>query len=314
VHLWLDFETNLNKWDGWPNEVPTAEKRFRRSNGLINPAFSRISNAAPAGNSYYHGLTVNVLRRLSAGLQLQLAYSYSKAIDQASGMGDAERFPQDQGSSTYWDKALQRGRAAFDIRNNSVTNLTYDFPRTDLTGFAGAVANGWQVSGILSLADGVGFYLDEETNRAQRTEFDRRGTGGLRPNLIPGGNNNPVLGGPDLYYDPTQVVSSTCTGARVCQAGDPDYRVGYYGNLGRNTLTGPGLATFDFSLLKNLNFSETKRLQFRAEFFNLLNHANFALPNFEPFLSNGRRDPEAGKITSTNTTARQIQFALKFIF
>ena len=94
----------------------------------------------------------------------------------------------------------------------------------------------------------------------------------------------------------------------------PDYREGYFGNLGRNTLTGPGLATLDFSLLKNLNLSETKRLQFRAEFFNLFNHANFALPDFDPFLSNGTRDSRAGKITSTNTTARQIQFGLKFIF
>jgi hypothetical protein len=314
VHLWLDYESNANKWDGWPNDVPSGEKRFRASNGLIAPAFSRITVFAPSGNSYYHGLTVNVLRRLSAGLQLQFAYSYSKAIDEGSGMGNSEGFLQNQGSAYYWDKAMTRGRASFDIRNNSVTNLTYDLPRMDLTGIAGALANGWQVSGILSLADGPAFSMDEEGNSAQRREMTRRGTGGLRPNLIPGGNNNPVLGGPDLYYDPTQFVSSTCTGARVCRSGDPDYRVGYFGNLGRNTLTGPGLATFDFSLLKNLNLTETKRLQFRAEFFNLLNHANFALPDFNPFLGNGTRDSQAGRITSTNTTARQIQFALKFIF
>jgi len=314
THLWFDYEANSNKWDGWPNDVPSGEKHFQASNGLITPAFSRITLFAPAGNSYYHGLTVNVLRRLSAGLQLQFAYSYSKAIDQASGVGDSEGFPQSQGTAYYWDKAMTRGRASFDIRNNSVTNLTYDLPRTSLTGITGALANGWQVTGILSLSDGFGMGLEDEGNSAQRRAMQRRGIEGLRPNLIPGGNNNPVLGGPDLYYDPTQFVSSTCTGARVCRAGDPDYREGYFGNLGRNTLTGPGLATLDFSILKNLNLSETKRLQFRAEFFNLLNHANFALPDFDPFLSNGTRDSQAGKITSTNTTARQIQFALKFIF
>ena len=140
-----------------------------------------------------------------------------------------------------------------------------------------------------------------------------------------------MLGGPDLYYDPSQFLPSTCRGSDFCyntrdnpkfssafavNAPRPDlgYADGYFGNLGRNTLTGPGLATLDFSLLKNLSFSETKRLQFRAEFFNLFNHANFALPGFSPFLSNGTRDSEAGKIRSTNTTARQIQFALKFIF
>jgi hypothetical protein len=318
VHLWMDFEANYFKWDGWPNEIPAGEKVYRESNGLINPAFSRITNAAPAGNSYYHGLTVNVLRRLSAGLQIQTAYSYSKAIDQGSGMGDAERFPQDQGSSYYWDKEMMRGLASFDIRNNFVTNLTYDFPQTSLTGVAGALANGWQMSGILSLADGVAFRLDDEANRAQRAGPGQRGTGGLRPNLIPGGDNNPVLGGPDLYYDPTQFTSSTCFGGRDfeagCRPGAPDYRVGSYGNLGNNTLTGPGLATVNFSLNKTFGLTETKRLQFRSEFFNLFNRPNFALPNFAPFLSNGRRDPDAGRITSTNTSARQIQFALKFIF
>ena len=123
-----------------------------------------------------------------------------------------------------------------------------------------------------------------------------------------------MRGGPDLYYDPTQFVSSTCTGARDCRAGDPDYRVGYFGNLGYNTLTAPGLATFDFSVLKNLKVSESKRLQFRAEFFNLFNRVNFALPGDSPFLSSGARNPQAGKITATRTTARQIQFGLKFIF
>ena len=90
--------------------------------------------------------------------------------------------------------------------------------------------------------------------------------------------------------------------------------MGYFGNLGYNTLTAPGLATFDFSVLKNVNVGESKRLQFRAEFFNLFNRVNFGLPAASPFLSSGARDPQAGKITETRTTARQIQFGLKLIF
>ena len=208
---------------------------------------------------------------------------------------------------------MTRGRASFDIRNNSVTNLTYDLPRTGLTGIAGALANGWQVSGILSLADGYGFSMLEEANSAQRRAMTRRGTVGLRPNLIPNGDTNPVLGGPDHYYDPTQFISSVCRGGKDIEGGCVP-QAGYYGNLGRNTLTGPGLATLDFSLNKSFQLTENKRLQFRSEFFNLFNHANFALPDFDPFLSSGRRDSQAGRITSTNTTARQIQFALKFLF
>ena len=76
----------------------------------------------------------------------------------------------------------------------------------------------------------------------------------------------------------------------------------------------PLIATFDFSLNKSFRLAETKRLQFRSEFSNLFHRPNFALPNFEPFTSRGRQEPEAGKITATNTTARQIQLALKFIF
>jgi len=91
---------------------------------------------------------------------------------------------------------------------------------------------------------------------------------------VPGGNNNPILGSPNLYYDVTQFVPSTCSGARVCRPGDPDYRTGHYGNLGYNTLTGPGYRTFDFSILKNISVTEASRFQFRTEFFNLTNHFN----------------------------------------
>ena len=252
------------------------------------------------------------MRGLTAGLQFQAAYSYSKNIDQGSSpINLVERLPQPQRWMYYWDKAMVRGRSLLDIRNNFVTNATYDFPRTGLTGVAGAVANGWQVSGILTLSDGHAFRLSDGSS-AQRVAFFRNE--GLRPNLIPGGNNDPVRGGPDRYYDPTQFVLSSCTGARDCRAGDPDYRVGYFGNLGYNTLTAPGLATFDFSLNKNFQLTEENRLQFRAEFFNLFNRVTFGLPGSSPFLSSGARNPLAGRITETRTTARQIQFGLKFIF
>ena len=206
---------------------------------------------------------------------------------------------------------MRKGLSILDIRNNFVTNFTFEFPKTQLAGIGGAVTNGWQVNGILAASDGHPFTLSDAT-RAQATAMRR--AGGLRPNLIPGGNNNPVLGGPDLYFDPSQFVPSTCVGGKFCRAGDPDYQVGYFGNLGQNTLTGPGLVTFDFSVTKNFQLTEENRLQFRAEFFNLLNSANFALPAFRTFLSNGNRDPNAGRITQTRTSAREIQFGLKFTF
>jgi len=258
-----------------------------------------------------------VSRRLNRGLQLQAAYTLSKNIDQGSGTANVtDNYPQGQRIIYHFDIDHRTGRAPYDIRNNFVTNVTFDVPRTPLTGFAGALANGWQVNGILSLSDGHAFYITDAANTAQRRAFIA--IGGLRPNLIPGGNNDPVLGGPERYFDVNQFVPSVCIGTRDteagCRAGQPDYRVGYFGNLGNYTLTGPGLVTFDFSLNKDFQVTEGKRLQFRSEFFNLFNRANFSLPNSGVFLANGTRDPVAGQITSTRTSARQIQFGLKFIF
>ena len=216
-----------------------------------------------------------------------------------------------------WDMDHWKGRSSFDIRNNFVTNLTYDFPRMPLTGFAGAIVNGWQVNTIVTLSDGNPFYVSDLNNTPQRRAMERRD--GLRPNLIPGGNNDPVLGGPNQYYDVSQFVPSVCRGgvAELCQPGDPSYAVGYFGNLGFNTLTGPGIVAADFSINKTFQLTEENRLQFRAEFFNLFNRANFGHPNDAAFLqSRGTllRNPIAGQVTDTRTSARQIQFGLRFTF
>jgi hypothetical protein len=288
------------------------EKRFRVANGNINPAFSRITVQAPRGSAHYHGLSVNVRKRLSAGLQFQSAFTLSKNIDNGAGSVNLQgSLAQGIRTIYYWDVAMTKGRSLLDIRKNFVTNFVYDLPRLNREGAVGRILNGWQATGVLTLSDGFPFDISD-SNTVQNTEIFA--SGGLRPNLVPGGNNNPVLGGPDRYYDVTQFVPSTCTGSRVCAPGDPDYRVGYLGNLGYNTMSGPGLATFDFSVLKNIRVTESTSFQFRTEFFNLTNHPNFFIPDSTPFLNNGTRDPQAGRITETRTSARQIQFALKFLF
>jgi hypothetical protein len=103
-------------------------------------------------------------------------------------------------------------------------------------------------------------------------------------------------------------------GQAVCRAGDPEYRPGYFGNLGRNTLTAPGLATFDFSVFKRFALTEASGLQFRAEFFNLFNRPNFGSPDVTPWDSSARPDPLAAEISSTRTSARQIQFGVRYTF
>ncbi len=316
AHLIVSMDGNINRWDGWPEQVPTGDKFFRSNSGAINPAFNTMWPQAPFGNSYYNALQVNVQRRLTAGLQFQGAYTFSKNIDQGSSVSGGDGTFQHQREAYYWDTGHRKGPAIFDIRNVFVTNLTYDLPQTALTGVAAAVLNGWQINGILSLQDGHAYTITDRRNRDQRRAMRATST---RVNLIPNGDNNPVLGTPSSgqkrYFDVSQFVPSVCRGATVCSPGDADYQPGYFGNLGMNTLSVPGVATLDFSLNKSFLLTEGSRLQLRTEFFNMFNRPNFGRPDADPFLSNGRPDTRSGAvIRQTRGSARQIQFGLKFIF
>jgi len=291
---------------------------------FINPAWTEIRTLRPAGRSSYHGLALAAQKRLTHG-QVQLAYTFSKAIDDGSGTTGSDNFPEGQRTIYPWDWNMNKGPAGFDIRNSFVTNFSYELPLgANLTGVGGYLVKGWQVNGILTLSDGHAFSVNDSST-VQNNAMRR--AAGLRPNLVPDGNTDPVLGSPssgqDRYYDAGQFIPSVCRAGVYCYelvSGRPvarpalGYEVGYFGNLGYGTVTGPGLATFDFSLNKSFELAEQMRLQFRAEFFNLFNRANFSLPDSTPFLTNGNRDSEGGRITSTRGTARQIQFGLKFTF
>lgn len=108
-----------------------------------------------------------------------------------------------------------------------------------------------------------------------------------------------MLGGPDRYFDPSSLELPPA---------------GFYGDVGRNTVIGPDLSTLDFSLSKTFSFWEERSLVFRAEFFNVLSHANFGIPRNRIFNSRDRIPGSVGRISNTVTSARQIQFGLKFIF
>jgi hypothetical protein len=125
----------------------------------------------------------------------------------------------------------------------------------------------------------------------------------VRPFANPAFNGPVILGTPAKWFDPNAFLAPSNTAANA----------GFYGNLGRNTLIGPGLATWDFSVLKVTRLREQLNLQFRTEIFNLLNRANFNQPNAIVFTPSGV-SPTAGVITSTSTTSRQVQFGLKLLW
>jgi hypothetical protein len=157
--------------------------------------------------------------------------------------------------------------------------------------------DGWMISAIVMANSGRPFSLTDG--------FDQSGLGNIfwnsRPDAVAGCKS--ILGNVDRWYDPA------CF--RLQSVGVP-------GNLGRNTLTGPRFFTTDLALIKDIKLRESATVQFRAEVFNVLNHANFGQPNPDVFVQNGAGgvdvSPTAGQITATTTAARQIQFGLKILF
>jgi len=175
-----------------------------------------------------------------------------------------------------------------------------------LQGLSKGLLGGWQLSGILRIASGSPFSpltAFGSFNAASPSE---------RPDLAPGRSNNPILGGPDKYYDITAFTVDK-NGDGIVNSADR----GFFGNLGRDTITDPGVVNLDVSFFKNTpvpRVNENFALQFRAEFFNILNRANFGTPRLNLFDSRGAVAGGAGRITSTVTKSREIQFGLKAIW
>jgi hypothetical protein len=177
-------------------------------------------------------------------------------------------------------------------------------------GVAGKALNGWWFSGILSVQNGTPFDVGISGNRSRsQSQSQQRGDQNLadRMNVFAGRTNqNIILGGPERYFDPS---------AFYLQPEGP------LGNAGRNILVGPGLANLDFSLAKDTSLGflgESGRLEFRADFFNILNRVNFDHPDEIVFSGTGATAanvlPTAGQITETATKSREVQLSLKIVF
>jgi len=245
-------------------------------------------------------------------LQFQVFYTYSQSIDTKSTIAGGESRQESNTVLDFLDPSRDRGRSSFDARHNLVPTITYPFPFRVQQKFLGAIVDGWTVNGIGTFRTGEPF-----TARAGYN-FSRNGDRWSpdRPNLNPGFSNNPThgvtagcagvpagqkLGTPALWYDP-------------CAFSPP--ALGTYGNLGRNTITGPELFNVDFSADKNFRLTEAVNLQFRAELFNILNEAHFYAPGFNVFTRSGAVQSSAGQITTliSSPGGRLVQFGLKLAF
>ena len=188
------------------------------------------------------------------------------------------------------------------MRNVAAINVSYALPfgqgRQYLNNdsLASKVVGGWTLNSIVTLQGGFPFTPQLSYNPSNNG--DTRNP--VRPFVNPAFTGPVILGNPNQWFNPAAFLM-------------PPANSGFYGNLGRDTLIGPGLATWDFSALKDIALRERLRLQFRAELFNILNHPNFNTPNAVVFTPSGV-SPTAGVITSTSTTSRQIQFGLKLLW
>jgi hypothetical protein len=281
-----------------PSTLPAGTVYYPMGAPYANPALANTTTWISEGVSSYNGLEIDANHRFSRGLQLRGVYTWSKNLDD----GTAWNTSVGANSPAFVEfparPKLDWGPASTDVRNLAVISGTYDLPFGERgTGrFHRRLVRGWSVSEIATLQSGFPFTPQLGFNPTNNG--DSRNP--IRPSLNPDFHGRTIEGGPTHYFNPEAYIVP------------PD---GTYGNAGRNSLIGPGLAELDASVKKLTPLTERATLQFRAEFFNVLNHTNFGTPNEVIYSAAGSTpSPTAGVITSTSSTSRQIQFGVKLLF
>jgi hypothetical protein len=271
-----------------------------------NTAFSTIELKSSDGESWYNAFILDIRKRFSAGFSVQSSYTLSKSEDTTQ----ASTFFSDatNGTTTAFPEYIpdyNRGLSDFDTRHAWVVNFTVDIPGTDALG---GVFSRWQASGIWNMRSGQPLTAFVQSNRSRSLWNPSLGPGigQDRPSYAPGyGADSAVLGRVDQWFNPSAFVLQPA---------------GTFGNTGRGDFIGPNTRTLDVALSRRATFKPLGadgRLEFRIEAFNLLNRANFGPPALIAFA--GSANDEAplstfGRITTTVTSARQIQLGLKLYF
>jgi hypothetical protein len=301
VHLWQQGEANPPTLS--PGSTP-QNPVFSYNNPRINQNFGTVDLVRPRAYSSYNALQASLNKRFSHGLDTELYYTWSKCIDDSSSSYALE---YDTGlQQNPYDLSQDRGLCAFNAAQNFSGTVLYELP------FHGSkFVQGWELSNLVTANSGHPFTAFVGFDSAELGE-----TVNLvdRPNLAPGRSvGSIVTHNVNQWFDPTAFTLPA---------------PGTLGDEPRNALIGPRLFSDDFAVIKNTKFGERLTVEFRAEAFNVLNHPSFAPPG--AFGSGGTLgsglytgtnpdgtpipDPHAGLITTTATTSRQLQFALKFIF
>ena len=298
----------------------------------LNPLVGPTKFTMWDGSGRYESLQTQVTKKMSHGVQAQLSYTWGKCFDQGSGAQLGDPFQNSLSTFLFFSPILREGLCDYNVTHTLVGNYVWEIPKPKLqSAILGQVLGGWEVGGIVTFTSGSPFTLvlggdplGLNTGGDPKDWPNRIGTAGCQ---------HPYTGDPKKYlvtgcFSPPTLPSGIseaslpfpCNhGPASVQAAFPNACLNLFGDNARNSLFGPHLADFDFSLFKNTylpRISESFNIQFRAELFNVLNHPNFQPPfdNNTAFNPDGTPVSSLGKIDITATDNRQIQFGLKLIW
>jgi hypothetical protein len=267
------------------------------------PVFSSIFAQDTIANSAYNSLQVSLDKRFAHGLQFTTAYTFSKSFDQASSF---------EGILNPIDPRISRSLSNFDARHRIVFSYYWELPFQHYSGAKGKLLNGWAVSGITSFQTGFPIRIQSLADNELMYSFDFELPG--EPNqLAPLRTMRPQSHG-NYFFDPNSFTENAsdnsqppCTAGAVFGCYDPTL-FGSLGNAKRTICCGPHISNTDFAILKTIALSETRRVDFRAEFFNIFNHTQFFTPD-----GNTSDGSQFGQVVQARDP-RLVQFALKFFF
>jgi hypothetical protein len=282
-----------------PNAVPIADNEIsfrvpRTNERRADPRYTTNLVVTNGAEIWYHGLQMEWNKRVSHGLEYQVAYTWSKALDTLS---EATAGAPGDTNQTGLDNNFSRGLAQFDARHRLTINGSYRLPFfADRRDVAGLLLGGWQLSGVLKLVSGSPFTVTDANGR----DLDFNGfIEGLRPVLL-----DPSILYSSVDKQSTSTQALPLSAFRSAQYGDTDL-------VGRNTFYGDGTETVDLGLYKTVSLPNNQRVMVRLEMFNAFNHVQFAFP------ARAISAPETfGRITGTSNTygPRVVQIAARYLF
>jgi hypothetical protein len=304
-HMPIQWEadTNINMGTAAVPYYPVGDAK-------MNTAWADMRVLGTSANSVYNSGTVSLRHQAAGGFVGQVSYTFAKSMDVNSSVTGSESGRNPVVVMNPYDFSEDYGLSEFNVKSAFVANFAYPFPFRIQSKALGAIVNAWGLDGVATFETGLPFSALNSSN----TSNDNDSQNADRPNLNPGFSNNPSHGksaGCNGFLAGTP-VHNAANWYDPCAFSAPT--AGHYGDLGRNTIIGPGFDDVDLALEKSFKVRGKASVTFRAEVFNVLNHTDLGLPNTVALASGGAANASAGVITYTTEDSREVQFALRISF